>query len=285
MRGRNGPIPGLTGLARTFTGNFLLGPPGKIYGPFRDPKQKAMANATGMVPEHSEHVKSAEMCASCHTVHLPVLHRGKPVARTYEQATYPEWAFSAYRTGTTPDGALPLGARRQGADPARTATCRAGMPFGLPYQSKIATIQEYSNFPQAEHTLPAQEIDLPVREGYARHTLVGLNLFLIKMAQQFPQLLGIRTEDPMLTAKRGIDPLTTTENAMLDQAQKPHRRRQRRRGPARSQRAERQGDRSPTWPGTNSPRASRSAAPSSSSACSMRATACCGRPDAPTPTA
>ena len=77
------------------------------------------------------------------------------------------------------------------------------MPSAFPYQSKIATIQEYSNFPQAEHTLPAQEIDLPVREGYARHTLVGLNLFLIKMAQQFPQLLGIRTEDPMLTAKRG----------------------------------------------------------------------------------
>ena len=209
--------PGLTGLARTFTGNFLLGPPGKIYGPFRDPKQKAMVNATGMVPEHSAHVKSSEVCASCHTVHLPVLHRGKPVARTYEQATYPEWAFSAYRTGTTPDGALPLGA---GAKAQSCQECH--MPSrdaaGIPYRSKIATIQEASNFPQAEHTLPAQEIDLPVREGYARHTLVGLNVFLIKMAQQFPQLLGIRTEDPMLTAKRGIDPLAATENAMLDQA-------------------------------------------------------------------
>jgi hypothetical protein len=208
---------GLTGLARTFTGNFLLGPPGKIYGPFREPKRKPMVNATGMVPEHSEHVKSAEICASCHTVHLPVLHRGKPVARTYEQATYPEWAFSAYRTGATPDGPLPL---RAGA---KAQTCQdCHMPsrdaFGLPYQSKIATIQEYSNFPQAEHTLPAQDIDLPVRDGYARHTLVGLNLFLIKMAQQFPQLLGLRTEDPMLTAKRGVDLLTTTENAMLDQA-------------------------------------------------------------------
>ncbi len=209
--------PGLNGLARTFTGNFLLGPPGKIYGPFREPKQKAMTNATGMVPEHSEHVKSSEMCASCHTVHLPVLHRGKPVASTFEQATYPEWAFSAYRTGSIPDGPLPLG---RGAKAQSCQDCH--MPsrdaFGLPYQSKIATIQEYSNFPQAEHTLPAREIDLPVREGYARHTLVGLNLFLIKMAQQFPQLLGIRTEDPMLTAKRGIDPLTTTENAMLYQA-------------------------------------------------------------------
>ena len=69
---------------------------------------------------------------------------------------------------------------------------------GVPYKSKIATIQEYSNFPQAEHTLPPQDIDLPIREGYARHTLVGLNVFLIKMAQQFPHVLGIRTEDPML---------------------------------------------------------------------------------------
>jgi hypothetical protein len=209
--------PGLSGLARTFTGNFLLGPPGKLYGPFAEPKHKPMTNATGMVPEHSEHVKSAEMCASCHTVHLPVLHRGKQVTRTYEQATYPEWAFSAYRTGSTPDGPLPLGPGAK-AQPCQECHMPRRDAFGLPYQSKIATIQEYSNFPQAEHTLPAQDIDLPVREGYARHTLVGLNLFLIKMAQQFPQLLGIRTEDPMLTAKRGVDPLITTENAVLYQA-------------------------------------------------------------------
>jgi len=209
--------PGLSGLARTFTGNFLLGAPSKLYGPFRDPKPKAMTNATGMVPEHSEHVTSSEICASCHTVHLPVLHRGKTIARTFEQATYPEWAFSAFRTGRTPDGSLPSGA---GAKAQSCQDCH--MPrrdaFGIPFQSKIATIQESSNFPQAEHTLPARDIDLPVREGYARHTLVGLNLFLIKMAQQFPQLLGIRTEDPMLTAKRGVDPLITTENAMLYQA-------------------------------------------------------------------
>jgi len=209
--------PGLSGLARTFSGNFVLGPPDKIYGPFREPKQKSMTNATGMVPEHSEHMKSSEVCASCHTVHLPVLHGGKVVARTYEQATYPEWAFSAYRTGATADGPLPLGAGE------RPHTCQdCHMPsrdaYGIPFQSKIATIQEHSNFPQAEHTLPRAEIDLPVRAGYARHTLVGLNLFLIKMAQQFPQVLGLRTEDPMLTASRGVDLLATTERAMLDQA-------------------------------------------------------------------
>jgi hypothetical protein len=209
--------PGLTGLARTFTGNFLLASPGKIFGPFEDLKDKPMTNATGLVPEHSQKVKSSELCASCHTVHLPVLHRGQVVGRVYEQATYPEWAFSAYRSVETPDDPLPLGAGD------RASSCQScHMPSknsrGQPYRSKIATIQEYTNFPQAEYTLPPEDIDLPEREGYAKHSLVGLNLFLIKMAQQFPQVLGIRTEDPMLARKSAATGLETAENAILEQA-------------------------------------------------------------------
>ena len=211
--------PGLTGLARTFTGTFLVASSDTVFGPFEDPKDKPMTHATGLVPEHNKWTKSSELCASCHTVHLPILHRGKVVGRTYEQATYPEWAFSAYRTGSTTDGPLPLGAGD------RAEACQGcHMPNkdarGRPYTSKIATIQEYSIFPQAEHTLPPEDIDLPEREGFAKHTLVGLNAFLIKMAQQFPDVLGLRTEDPMLTAKKGTPALTTTEKAILDQAAK-----------------------------------------------------------------
>ncbi|WP_141701657.1 hypothetical protein [Methyloceanibacter marginalis] len=114
--------PGLTGLAKTFTGNFLVAEPADLYGPFEDPKKKPMEAATGMEVAHSTHVKSSEICASCHTVHLPVLHRGKIVGHTYEQATYPEWAFSAYRTGETVDGVLP-GAKAPRRSPARIATC------------------------------------------------------------------------------------------------------------------------------------------------------------------
>ena len=88
---------------------------------------------------------------------------------------------------------------------------------GKPYRSKIAGIQEHSNFPQTEYSLGSKDVDLPVREGFARHTLVGLNVFLVKMAQQFPDVLGIRTQDPMLVSK-GLDPLLFTEQAMLDQA-------------------------------------------------------------------
>ena len=88
---------------------------------------------------------------------------------------------------------------------------------GQPDRAKIASIQELSNFPQTENVLPAEEIDLKPREGFAQHILVGLNLFFIKMAQQFPDILGIRTGDPMLGTK-GLDPLLLTERKLVEQA-------------------------------------------------------------------
>ena len=85
---------------------------------------------------------------------------------------------------------------------------------GSPTTSKIASIQENLNFPQPESS---NAPDLLAREGFARHTLVGLNVFLVKMAQQFPDVFGIRTRDPMM-GKKAVDPLALTEQAMLDQA-------------------------------------------------------------------
>jgi cytochrome c553 len=206
----------LKGFARTFTGSFYMTSPAIIYGPFENPKPASMKNAIGIAPEHNAHLRSSEVCGSCHVVHLPVLQRDKVLGHVYEQTTYAEWAFSDYRTGKTPDGNLP------GGRGARAQSCQScHMPNraadGTLLKSKIAGIQEYSIFPQAEHTLEAKEIDLERRTGFARHTLVGLNLFLAKMAQQFPDVLGIRGEDPMLTGM-GIDPRHATEQAILDQA-------------------------------------------------------------------
>lgn len=208
--------PHLDGFARTFTGSFLVGPPDKLIGPFKEPRSEPMEHALGNVPEHHQTIASSEVCGNCHTVHLPVLSQGQVIGHVYEQTTYPEWAFSDFRTGWSPDGALPSG---PGDDPRSCQSCH--MPTrdenGVPYSSRIASIQEYSNFPEAEFNLPAEDIDLPVRDGFALHTLVGLNVFLMEMAQQFPDLLGIPSVDPMLGAK-GLDPLQRTEQAMVDQA-------------------------------------------------------------------
>ena len=208
--------PGLTGFAATFTGNFFVGSPKDFYGPFKEPKKAPMKHAMGVEPAHSQAITAPEMCGSCHTVHVPILKDGKTIGRAYEQTTYPEWAFSDFRTGDSPDGALPYGSGPQ-AQSCQSCHMPNKDAFGNPYRSKIAAIQEYTNFPQAENVLPPQEIDLPVRSGFGKHTLVGLNVYLLKMAWQFPDILGIRKSDPMLSSS-GIESIPTAENAMLDQA-------------------------------------------------------------------
>jgi hypothetical protein len=203
------------GFARTFTGSFFVGSPDIVYGPFEDPRQAPMNHALGVVPEHSQTVKTSEVCGTCHTVHLPVYRGTQVVGQSYEQTTYPEWAFSAYRTGDTPDGRLPFGA---GSLAQSCQGCHMPSADGAePFRSKIAGIQEHSNFPQVENGLPASQIDLRVRTGFAKHLLVGLNVFFIEMARQFNSVLGIPTTDPMLVSK-GVAPLQLTEQTMLDQA-------------------------------------------------------------------
>lgn len=224
--------PTFSGLAATFSGSFPIGAAEDVNGPFPDPLTKPMQNSLRVVPEHSEGMLSSEVCASCHSIHLPVLDREQPeekcmpqtdppdpfrcFPKRYEQTTYPEWAFSAYRSGMLGKQPLPAG---PGATPQTCQQCH--MPgtdsAGHPLKSKIAAIEEYSNYPQTDYRLPAEDIDLPVRENYAQHQLVGLNVFLIEMAQQFPQFLGIRSADPGLGGMN-VAPLQVTENAMVHQA-------------------------------------------------------------------
>jgi hypothetical protein len=205
-----------TGFARTFTGSFFVGPPDKLYGPFDDPKQTPMNHALGIVPEHSQTITTSEVCGTCHSVHLPVYSGTQVIAHSYEQTTYPEWAFSAYRTGDSPDGKLPFGPGTL-AESCQGCHMPSADAFGTPFRSKIAGIQEHSTFPEAENALTATDIDLQVRSGFAKHLLVGLNVFLIEMAQQFNAVMGIPTTDPML-GKKGVPPLNLTEQTMLAQA-------------------------------------------------------------------
>jgi hypothetical protein len=226
--------PTFTGFAATFTGSFPLGSPETLNGPFPDPLTKPMANSLRVIPEHNKAISTSEVCGSCHSIHLPVLDRPQPEERClpqtnpadpfrcfpkrYEQTTYPEWVFSAFRTGWLGDKALPSG---PGDTPLSCQQCH--MPStdtaGKPLQSKIASIEEYSNYPQTDYRLPAAEIDLPVRSPYAQHQLVGLNVFLVEMAQQKPEILGIRSQDPGLVGMN-VAPLQVTENAMVEQARK-----------------------------------------------------------------
>jgi hypothetical protein len=209
--------PDNRGFARTFTGSFLVGPPDEMYGPFADPRTAPMRAALGITPSHLPAIRSSEVCGSCHTVHLPVFRDGQRLGTVYEQTTYPEWAFSDYRTGTTPTGPLPGGAGPK-AQTCQACHMRSVEPDGTPTRSKIASIQEATGFPAVAYGRPAAEIDLEARANFARHTLVGLNYFLVAMAEQLPEVLGLRRSDPMLGDK-GLDPILLTKEAIVEQAQ------------------------------------------------------------------
>jgi hypothetical protein len=201
-------------VGNTFTGDFRVGAPDVIHGPFSGPQQVPMDHSLGAKPIEYAKIQSSKICGSCHSVVLPVFDGDKPWVRPgerkpeiiIEQATYPEWVLSDFRDG---------GAAAQSCQSCHMASTYPGRAGTL--SSKIASIQEASNMPQAEHRQPQSEIDLKTRSPFSRHTLVGLNVFFNLFAQQFPDVLGIRIQDPMLGG-RGVAPLQTTYNSMIQQA-------------------------------------------------------------------
>lgn len=226
LNGAPDPLSDNGAFAMSFTGSFPVSDSATLFGPFAEPKTKPMAHAIGNIPQHDDAIASSEQCGTCHTVHLPILMpkaEGSSalniVGHTFEQTTYPEWAFSQFRTGwlfdDTTKPALPGGA---GTTPTSCVECHIpNEEAGTVLTSKIASIQERTNMPEAEYALPAEEIDLEPREGFGVHTLVGLNLFLVSMAEQFPEILGVSVQDPMLVSK-GLDPVKRTKQQMLDNA-------------------------------------------------------------------
>ena len=79
----------------------------------------------------------------------------KVVGHVYEQTTYPEWAFSDYRTGTTPRRCIAVRAAARRRSRARTATCRTATPTAIRIAARSPASRNTPTFPQAEHTLPA----------------------------------------------------------------------------------------------------------------------------------
>lgn len=193
-------------LSKTFTGNFRVGPPDKIFGPFPAAGSheavlvKPMEDALAITPEYGAQIARSEMCGTCHTVFLPVFdERGKLAATAYEQTTYLEWLLSSF--STAPGGAGSVGgvggAGSVGAKGGQSCQdCHMPHTFeGRPIETGIANVQDH-RYPEADFILPAAEVDVPGRP-YNRHQLYGLNAFLNAFFQQFPLLLGYRQQDFM----------------------------------------------------------------------------------------
>ncbi|WP_413206870.1 hypothetical protein [Rhodospirillum sp. A1_3_36] len=223
----------LYSMAKTNTGIYQRSEATDLLGPFDDVKPKPMQHAMGTTPKGAPPMEAgappftadSAMCGTCHTINLPnigatedkypVLTAMEPnttfqgIPHGIEQATYLEWVNSLSGPGKNNLTAAqnPNFKSCQDCHMPNQFTELDGKTLPEPIDplvSQIATIQD-STYAQAEHQLPAEDIDIPLRPNYRRHQLVGLNAFMIEMTQQFPSILGVDQADYESGATNGSD--------------------------------------------------------------------------------
>ncbi|HEX3468706.1 MAG TPA: hypothetical protein VHT05_11565 [Candidatus Elarobacter sp.] len=193
------------------TGLFSVGPPDKLHGPFANDAIAVhpMNEALGAKPAFSALTASARLCASCHSIDLPVVdHAAKiapivpAMAHDVEQNTYVEWVNSRYQTEYKP---LP-GAKscqdchmQAGVENARTGVRQTRI------RTQIALVQDQT-YPAAEHRAPLDGIEVRFRQsGFRRHELLGLNAFLLRTFARNGAPLGVRLNDYMSGSSTDLD--------------------------------------------------------------------------------
>jgi hypothetical protein len=153
-----------------------------------------MENALGITPKFGAQIGEARLCASCHTIVLPVYDaQGNQVIENnqlkteYEQTTFLEWVNSKF-------SGVPC------------QTCHMPTSYkNTPLVFQIANIED-NTFPRVPDfgpstRLPDADLELEPREPYFRHQLLGINVFALEMFDQFRTDLGLYETDPNLASK------------------------------------------------------------------------------------
>lgn len=216
-------------LNNNITGNFTVGNPGEILGPFTDKEivTDPMNNVLAITPKHDAYIKNARMCGNCHTINLPLLDNPtrNPNEPHLEQLTYLEWLNSGYQNevGNSPRARTCQGCHME------TKYANAKGTLNVPLIQQPMAIIEDDQYPQTGNRLPSEKIRVRFRDkGFVRHQLQGMNVSLLEMFRQFMsgynsngstmqanQVLGVRQNDYM----SGLDDLSNAVDAFVEQAQ------------------------------------------------------------------
>jgi hypothetical protein len=87
------------GKTQSFSGGFVVGYERKIYGPHLVPKVDPMQLIVNYTPTSADHMTKSELCATCHTVAVPILVNGQHDGDFLEQAPFLEWQNSTFSPG------------------------------------------------------------------------------------------------------------------------------------------------------------------------------------------
>lgn len=161
--------PELLGTPASFNGNITLnvGADGshRESGPFDiDPALTTVMHSStgGFQPERGDHIRSAQLCASCHTLITRALGAdGREIGSLPEQVPYQEWLHSDY---------------------ANERTCQS------------------CHMPAVSQATPIARILAAPRSGAAHHEFVAANFFMQKVLERYHDELAVKAEPAELAA-------------------------------------------------------------------------------------
>jgi cytochrome c551/c552 len=163
------------GTKESFSGNFVVDAPKTKgehpeYGPFQvdEGHQHIMQTSTGgFKPEAASHIRSSELCATCHTLYTTARGAGrKELGVLPEQMPFLEWKHSDY--------------------PAKNQTCQS------------------CHMPEVAGDAPITAILPVLRQGMHQHVFVGGNFFMQRVLNQYRGDLGTEAlPQEMATAAEG----------------------------------------------------------------------------------
>ena len=147
------------GTRESLVGNFVIAGPNddgsrKAYGPFEVDSGRAriMRSSSGFRPTAAKHIRSSELCATCHTLITHALGAGgKVIGELPEQVPYQEWEHSSYRD---------------------TASCQS------------------CHMPVVKEAVPIAAVMGQPREGVSVHTFLGGNFLMQRILSRFRDALG-----------------------------------------------------------------------------------------------
>ncbi len=180
--------------------------------------------------EQVSYIKRSELCGTCHVVIVPKIppdyekgikplydppgdppadatYSGDPFSDpllnlAYEQTTYLEYLNSTYPTPQENMGAA-------GLTTIECQTCH--MPGIEPPTEQVSSIGPAWYSPNVTFQRHGKTVKGTPPRTYTRHRLLGINLFVSEMFQQFPRILGL--SDPLHDAETPADVASNLLNA------------------------------------------------------------------------
>ena len=157
------------GRPESFNGNFAvdaIAPQGRrpVFGPFDvdEGRRGVMHSSSEYVPTRGDHIRSSEICATCHTLYTEAHDAsGRVVGRLPEQVPYLEWKNSDY---------------------AEKSSCQG------------------CHMPPVADAIPISSVLGTAREGMGRHDFRGGNFFMLQMLNRYRTELGVTAQPQELNA-------------------------------------------------------------------------------------